>query len=47
MEDQRSTNGLKINQVKVEQNKPIKLKSGDKLSFAEYDFKFLLVEQFG
>jgi pSer/pThr/pTyr-binding forkhead associated (FHA) protein len=45
VEDHRSTNGTFLNKKKIEQNTPVKLKSGDKLAFAVYEFRFLMLDQ--
>ena len=45
VEDQRSTNGTQLNGVRIEANKSVRLKSGDCITFAQYKFKFILVDQ--
>lgn len=45
LEDHRSTNGTFLNNKRIDQNKPVKLKSGDRVCFAAYEFKFLMVDQ--
>lgn len=45
LEDHRSTNGTSLNDVKLQENKPARLKSGDKIHFAVYEFRFLLRDQ--
>ena len=45
LEDQRSTNGTSLNGKKIEPNKPVKLKSGDKIDFDVYEFRFVLPDQ--
>ena len=42
LEDNRSTNGTLLNDKKMEESKPVRLKSGDKITFAVYEFRFLL-----
>lgn len=42
LEDQRSTNGTKLNDERVKENTPMRLKSGDKLHFAIFEFRFLV-----
>ena len=44
LEDHRSTNGTKLNDMKVNENAPMRLKSGDKIQFAVYEFRFLMPE---
>jgi Mg-chelatase subunit ChlD len=44
LEDQRSTNGTRLNDAKVKENTPMRLKSGDKVHFAVYEFRFLMPE---
>jgi pSer/pThr/pTyr-binding forkhead associated (FHA) protein len=45
LEDQRSTNGTQLNGSRVTPNEPARLKSGDRITFAKYDFKFIMVDQ--
>jgi Mg-chelatase subunit ChlD len=45
LEDQRSTNGTQLNGRRLAANEPVRLKSGDRITFAKYDFKFILVGQ--
>ena len=42
LEDNRSTNGTLLNDKKMAESKPVRLKSGDKITFAVYEFRFLL-----
>jgi hypothetical protein len=42
LEDNRSTNGTLLNDKAMEENKPVRLKSGDKITFAVYEFRFLV-----
>lgn len=42
LEDLRSTNGTRLNDRKVASNRRVRLKSGDKITFAVYEFRFLL-----
>jgi Mg-chelatase subunit ChlD len=44
LEDHRSTNGTRLNNVKVNENNPMRLKSGDKIQFAIFEFRFLMPE---
>ncbi len=44
LEDHRSTNGTRLNDDKVKENTPMRLKSGDKIQFSVYEFRFLLPE---
>jgi len=44
LEDHRSTNGTQLNAAKVKENTPMRLKSGDKIKFAVYEFRFLMPE---
>jgi pSer/pThr/pTyr-binding forkhead associated (FHA) protein/Mg-chelatase subunit ChlD len=45
LEDQRSTNGTQLNGTRLTPNDPLRLKSGDRITFAKYDFKFVMVDQ--
>jgi pSer/pThr/pTyr-binding forkhead associated (FHA) protein/Mg-chelatase subunit ChlD len=45
LEDQRSTNETRLNEQKLHPHKPIRLKSGDRIKFDLYEFKFLLPDQ--
>ncbi len=45
LEDQRSTNGTHLNGMRLTPNEPLRLKSGDRITFAKYDFKFVMVDQ--
>jgi pSer/pThr/pTyr-binding forkhead associated (FHA) protein/Mg-chelatase subunit ChlD len=45
LEDQRSANGTKLNDQKIEANKPIRLKSGDRITFDIYEFTFMIPGQ--
>jgi pSer/pThr/pTyr-binding forkhead associated (FHA) protein len=45
LEDQRSTNGTQLNGMRLTPNEPLRLKSGDRITFARYDFKFVMVDQ--
>jgi Mg-chelatase subunit ChlD len=42
LEDHRSTNGTTLNGMAIRANDPVRLKSGDKIHFAVYEFRFLL-----
>ena len=42
LEDHRSTNGTRLNGQKIGVNMPVRLKSGDKIHFADVEFRFLL-----
>lgn len=42
LEDNRSTNGTLLNEKRMDESKPMRLKSGDKITFAVYEFRFLL-----
>jgi hypothetical protein len=42
VEDVRSTNGTKLNKKKIKENEPVRLKSGDRIDFADHEFRFLL-----
>jgi hypothetical protein len=44
LEDHRSTNGTRLNGMKVKENTPMRLKSGDKIQFAIFEFRFLMPE---
>ncbi len=45
LEDHRSTNGTYLNDGRIKENNPVRLKSGDKINFAIYEFRFLLSDQ--
>jgi pSer/pThr/pTyr-binding forkhead associated (FHA) protein len=45
LEDQRSTNGTKLNDRKLQANMPARLKSGDRVNFATFGFKFIMPDQ--
>jgi pSer/pThr/pTyr-binding forkhead associated (FHA) protein/Mg-chelatase subunit ChlD len=45
LEDQRSTNGTRLNDRQVPANKPVRLKSGDRIHFANLSFKFIRLDQ--
>ena len=45
LEDQRSTNGTMLNDRRLEANDPVRLKSGDCISFARYRFRFVIANQ--
>ena len=45
IEDQRSSNGTMLNDMKLEPAKSVRLKSGDKIRFDEYGFVFVLPDQ--
>jgi pSer/pThr/pTyr-binding forkhead associated (FHA) protein len=45
IEDQRSTNGTKLNDRKLQANMPARLKSGDRVTFATFGFKFVMPDQ--
>lgn len=45
LEDHRSTNGTFLNNGRIKENTPVRLKSGDKINFAIYEFRFLLSDQ--
>ena len=42
LEDHRSTNGTRLNDKSIKENNPVRLKSGDKIHFAIYEFRFLM-----
>jgi Mg-chelatase subunit ChlD len=42
LEDLRSTNGTRLNDKSIKENDPVRLKSGDKIHFAIYEFRFLM-----
>lgn len=42
LEDHRSTNGTSLNGKQIKENEPVRLKSGDKIHFAIFEFRFLL-----
>jgi hypothetical protein len=45
LEDLRSTNGTRLNNEKLRNNEPAKLKSGDKIDFSIHEFRFLIPDQ--
>ena len=45
LEDNRSTNGTRLNNNLIEQNTKVKLKSGDVIHFAKCEFRFLVHDQ--
>ncbi len=45
LEDNRSTNGTRLNNVRIQQNTKVKLKSGDVIHFAKCEFRFLVYDQ--
>lgn len=45
LEDHRSTNGTRLNNKKVREKEPVRLKSGDTIHFANFEFRFLLPDQ--
>ena len=45
LEDHRSTNGTFLNDKRAVENQPLRLKSGDKIQFSVYEFRFLLPDQ--
>lgn len=45
LEDQRSTNGTRLNDHQMVANRPVRLKSGDRIGFANLVFKFVRLDQ--
>jgi pSer/pThr/pTyr-binding forkhead associated (FHA) protein/Mg-chelatase subunit ChlD len=45
LEDQRSTNGTRLNEKQLEANTPIRLKSGDRIQFATFQYRFVIPNQ--
>ncbi|WP_319521628.1 FHA domain-containing protein [uncultured Desulfosarcina sp.] len=45
LEDQRSTNGTRLNDHQLAANRPVRLKSGDRIGFANLVFKFVRLDQ--
>jgi pSer/pThr/pTyr-binding forkhead associated (FHA) protein/Mg-chelatase subunit ChlD len=45
LEDQRSTNGTRLNDRQVEPGQPVRLKSGDRIKFANHEYKFVRLDQ--
>ena len=45
LEDHRGTNGTYLNNRKVSENRPVRLKSGDTIHFAKCEFRFLMHDQ--
>ena len=42
LEDQRSTNGTQLNSRRLSANEPVRLRNGDQITVAQYNFKFVL-----
>jgi pSer/pThr/pTyr-binding forkhead associated (FHA) protein/Mg-chelatase subunit ChlD len=42
LEDHRSTNGTFLNGNQLHENKPIQLKSGDRIDFSDHEFRFII-----
>jgi Mg-chelatase subunit ChlD len=45
VEDHRSTNGTRLNGAVLAANEPARLKSGDRIDFADYEFRFLIPDR--
>ncbi len=45
LEDQRSTNGTMLNNQRMKPNDPVRLKSGDHITFANFNFTFTVSDQ--
>ncbi len=45
LEDHRSTNGTSLNGKRLVRNQSVKLKSGDKIDFSSFEFRFILMDQ--
>lgn len=45
LEDQRSTNGTRLNNRKLQPNMPVRLKSGDRIQLATFGFTFVIPAQ--
>ena len=45
LEDQRSTNGTRLNKRRLPANEPVRLKSGDHITLAKFEFKFVVADQ--
>jgi len=45
LEDNRSTNGTSLNNKIIRDNSPVRLKSGDTIHFAKFEFRFLMHDQ--
>ncbi len=45
LEDHRSTNGTSLNGKRLVRNQSVKLKSGDRIDFSSFEFRFLLLDQ--
>ncbi len=45
LEDHRSTNRTRLNFNEIKENEPVRLKSGDKIHIAVFEFRFLLHDQ--
>jgi hypothetical protein len=44
LEDHRSTNGTRLNGERLAQSGVVRLKSGDRIDFADYEFRFVIPE---
>jgi hypothetical protein len=42
VEDHRSTNGTFLNGNQLHENKPVQLKSGDRIDFSDHEFRFII-----
>ncbi len=42
VEDHRSTNGTYLNGNQLHENRPVQLKSGDRIDFSDYEFRFII-----
>lgn len=45
LEDHRSTNGTSLNERRLPANQPFELKSGDRIDFARFEFRFLIPDE--
>jgi pSer/pThr/pTyr-binding forkhead associated (FHA) protein/Mg-chelatase subunit ChlD len=45
LEDQRSTNGTMLNDRRLPSNESVRLKSGDRITFAKYNFQFIVNDE--
>lgn len=45
LEDQHSTNGTRLNKRRLPANEPVRLKGGDHITLAKFQFKFVVADQ--
>lgn len=45
LEDQRSTNGTRLNDRPIAASQPVRLKSGDRVAFSNFEYRFVRLDQ--